>query len=258
MWEQLKQKDRCKTSRGHATISCISGKKGDECLPRAWWCPRRNHLSSLLRVGSSGGDHSSPSSLTAFVITRMSSSSTLSLALRKADDAKRASFSSGSLFGLCVESLAEHFTEALKSLDLMCHIKRCDTSSLSAPALLLLPVAPGLRRLSRQLNQRQPPRSPDLLRVNAHARHDATPSWSAKDPGPRLPWIRRLRCPPDQPGRKRRARVSLPLRKQPLMCLSTPRLMLGAEESVILGPHSGLNKTHIFSKKRATIFFCLP
>ncbi len=44
-------------------------------------------------------------------------------------------------------------------------LKRCDTSSLSAPALLLLPVAPGLRRLSRQLNQCQQPLSPDLLRA---------------------------------------------------------------------------------------------
>ncbi len=36
----------------------------------------------------------------------------------------------------------------------------CDTSSLSAPALPLLPVAPDLRWLSRQLNQRQPPPEP--------------------------------------------------------------------------------------------------
>ncbi len=85
---------------------------------------------------------------------------------------------------------------------------RCNTSSISAPAFPLLPVAPDLHQLSRQLNQRQPPRNPDLLRVGeiegAHARHDATPSRSAKAPGPRLPWIRRLRNPPEQPGRKRR------------------------------------------------------
>ncbi len=31
--------------------------------------PGRNHSSSLLRDGSLGGDHSSPSSLTAFVMT---------------------------------------------------------------------------------------------------------------------------------------------------------------------------------------------
>ncbi len=52
--------------------------------------PEENHSSSLLRDGSSGRDHSSPSSLTAFVIMRMSSSSALSLALREADDGKRA------------------------------------------------------------------------------------------------------------------------------------------------------------------------
>ncbi len=36
------------------------------------------------------GDHSSPSSLTAFVMIRMSSSSALSLALREEDNGKRA------------------------------------------------------------------------------------------------------------------------------------------------------------------------
>ncbi len=108
-----------------------------------------------------------------------------------------APFSSGSLFGPAVG-------RAL--LNVSRRLKRCNTSSLSTPALLLLPVAPGLRRLRRQLNQRQPPRSPDLLMIGeiegVHARHDAAPSWSAKDPGPRSPWIRRLRSPPDQPGKK--------------------------------------------------------
>ncbi len=70
--------------------SCTSEKKGNECRRRALWRPGRKHLFSLLRDGSSGRDHSSPSSLTAFVIMRMSSSSALSLALREADDGKRA------------------------------------------------------------------------------------------------------------------------------------------------------------------------
>ncbi len=70
--------------------SCTSEKKGNERRRRAWWRPGRKHLFSLLRDGSSGRDHSSPSSLTASVITRMSSSSALSLALREADDSKRA------------------------------------------------------------------------------------------------------------------------------------------------------------------------
>ncbi len=121
---------------------------------------------------------------------------------------------------------------------------QCNTSSLSATELLLLPVAPGLRRLSRQLNQRQPPLSPDLLRVGeidgAHTRDNATPSRSAKDPVPRSPWIRRFRSPPDQPGRKRRGpslATAGPPRKQPLMYLSPPRLTLGGEESVFMDPH---------------------
>ncbi len=146
--------------------------------------------------------------------------------------------SSGSLFGPAVEGFAEHFTEALKSYQVM------RQSSLSAPSLLLLPIAPSLHRLSRQLNQRQPPLIPDLLRVGeiegTHARHDTTPSRSAKYPGPRLPWFQRIRTPPDQPDRKRRgpslATTGQP-RKQPLMCLSPPRFILGAEESVFLVPH---------------------
>ncbi len=87
----------------------------------------------------------------------------------------------------CLDQLWRALLNASRRL--WSHLRRCDTSSLSAPALLLLPIAPNLRRLRRQLNQRQPPRSPDLLRVGeiegAHARHDATPSRSAKDPGPR-------------------------------------------------------------------------
>ncbi len=43
------------------------------CWRGAWWRPGRNHSPSLLRDGSSGGDHSSLSSLTAFVMIRMSS-----------------------------------------------------------------------------------------------------------------------------------------------------------------------------------------
>ncbi len=137
--------------------------------------------------------------------------------------------SSGSLFELWRALL--NASRRLRS-----RLRRCDTSSLNAPALPLLPVAPDLRRLSRQLNQHQPPRSPDLLRVGeiegAHARHDATPSRSAKDPGPKSPWIRRLRNPPEQPGRKRRGpslATSGQPRKQPVSCLSPPHLALGAE-----------------------------
>ncbi len=139
----------------------------------------------------------------------------------------------------CLDQLWRALLNASRRL--RSRLKRCDTSSLSAPALLLLPVASGLRRLSRQLNQRQPPLSPDLLRASeiegAHARHGATHSRSAKDPGPRSPWIRRLRCPPDQLGRKRGGpslATAGPPRKQPLIYLLPPCLTLGAEESVFL------------------------
>ncbi len=74
----------------------------------------------------------------------------------------------------------------------------------------------------------------------AHARHNTTPSQSAKYPGPRSPWIQHLRSPPDQPDRKRRSpnlATAGPPCKQPLMCLLPPRLTLGAEESVFLVPH---------------------
>ncbi len=123
---------------------------------------------------------------------------------------------------------------------LISRLRRCDNSSLKAPALPLLPVAPYQCRLSRQLNQRQPPWSPDLRRIGeiegAHTRHDATLSRSAKDPTPRSPWIQCLRNPPEQPGRKRRGpslATAGPPRKQPLLCLSPPRLVL----SVFMDPH---------------------
>ncbi len=82
MWEQRNQKNGCETSSvryNFLSSSWTSGKKGDERWRSAWWRPGRNHSSSLLRDGSSGADHSIPSSLTAFVITQMSSSSLLIL-----------------------------------------------------------------------------------------------------------------------------------------------------------------------------------
>ncbi len=57
---------------------------------------------------------------------------------------------------------------------------------------------------------------------------------------PRSPWIRYLRSPPNQPGRKRRGpslATVRPPQKQPRMCLLPTRLALGAEESVFLVPH---------------------
>ncbi len=104
--------------------------------------------------------------------------------------------------------------------------------------------APDLRRLSRQLNKHQPPQSPNLLKVGeiegTNARRNATLSRSTKDPGPRSPWTRCLRNPPQQPGRKRRGpslATTGPPRKQPLLYISPPPLVLGTEESVFMDPH---------------------
>ncbi len=145
--------------------------------------------------------------------------------------------SSGNLFGSAVEGFAKRFTDAQKSSQAMRHF-------LPKLALLLLPVALNLRRLRRQLSQSQPLLSSDLLGIGGiegvHARHNATPSRSTKDPGTRSTWIRHLRSPPDQQGRKRRSpslATAGPPRKLPLMCLLQPRSALGAEESMLLVPH---------------------
>ncbi len=146
--------------------------------------------------------------------------------------------SSGSLFGQLWRVLLN------ASRRLRSHLRQCNTSSLNAPALTLLQVTPDLRRLSRQLNQRQAPRSPDLLKIGeiegARARHNAAPSRSAKDPSPRSPWVWHLSNLPEQPGRKRRGpslATTGPPSKQALLCLSAPHLELGAEEILFIHPH---------------------
>ncbi len=63
----------------------------------------------------------------------------------------------------CLDQLWRALLNASRRL--RSHLRLCDTSSLNAPALPLLPVALDLHRLSRQLNQRQPPWSPDLRRI---------------------------------------------------------------------------------------------
>ncbi len=119
-------------------------------------------------------------------------------------------------------------------------LKRCNTYSLNAPALLHLPVAPNPRRFSRQPNQHQPPRSPDLRTrgeiEGAYARQDTTTSLCAKDPGPRLPWIQCLRSLPDQPGRNRRG-PSLTTAGPPANGLSCLSHHLAEEKNVFLVPH---------------------
>ncbi len=66
------------------------------------------------------------------------------------------------------------------------------------------------------------------------------------------------------------SRYSWTTRKQSLLCLSPPRLALGAEESVFMDPHGPTiaprcptaviadKIKHKYFKKRAKIFFCLP
>ncbi len=124
--------------------------------------------------------------------------------------------SSGSLFGPAVKS------------------SQCDTSSLSAPALSLHPVTPDLRRLSRQLNQRQPPQSTDLLRVSSRsALRYPFPAQECLGSGTSEILL-------NSQAERREARVSLLLdhpAKQPLLCLLLPRLVLCAEESVFMDPH---------------------
>ncbi len=160
-----------------------------------------------------------------------------------------------------MEGFAERFKEAQKSS------RRCDFSSLNLPALPLLPVAPDLDRLSRQLNQRQPPQGPDLQRIDeiegAHAWHDATLSRSVKDPCPRSSWFRRLRNPPEQPGRKRRGpslATAGPILQAAFIVFLAALLIAGRREKCVHGSSwanysaqvsdrcdNGQNKTHTFS-----------
>ncbi len=149
------------------------------------------------------------------------------------------------------------------------HLKRCDTSSKNAPSLLLLPVALYLCRLSSQLSQRQPLLSPDLIKFGriegVHAHQDATPSRSTMEPGPRSP-IRRLRSPPNQPGRKKEEGSESHYHRTTPQEVSNVRLVTtlsaGCKRKCVIGSpqahfsawasnrcDSGQNKTHIFSKR---------
>ncbi len=128
----------------------------------------------------------------------------------------------------CQEACLDQLWRALQNASrrLRSRLKRCNTSSRNAPALLLLPVAPDLRQLSRQPNQCRPPLSLNLKKVDRiegpQVQQDATPSRSVKDHDPRSHGIQRLKNPLDQLGRKKRG-LSLattgPPCKQPLMCL---------------------------------------
>ncbi len=152
--------------------------------------------------------------------------------------------SSGSLFGPAVESFAERFTEAQKSSQAMQHFLPKRT------ALLLLPVTLNLRRLSSQLSQRQLILSPDLIKLGriegVHARQDATPSRSAKNPGPRSPWIQRwISLPPDHPASSLVTSLSTGCRGK--CVIGSPRAHFSTRASNRCD--SGQNKTHTFSKR---------
>ncbi len=67
------------------------------------------------------------------------------------------------------------------SRKLRSHLRQCDTSSLNASALPLLLVTPDLRRLSRQLNQCQLPRSPELQRIGTMLPFPEAPRTPAQD-----------------------------------------------------------------------------
>ncbi len=65
------------------------GEEGGRALAGGFIAPLEKTLVQPAARWLLSGDHSSPSSLTAFVMMWMSSSSTLSLALREEDDSKR-------------------------------------------------------------------------------------------------------------------------------------------------------------------------
>ncbi len=104
--------------------------------------------------------------------------------------------SSGSLFGPDVEGFSERFTEAQKSSQAMRHFLPKRTSSSAGSSC---PRPASTQQTAKPMPATPEPRPPE----GAHTWQDATPSRSTKDPGPRSPWLQRLRSPPDQPGRKK-------------------------------------------------------
>ncbi len=92
MWEQVKQKFGCET-RGGVPQYCEliwTSVEGERALAGGLKAAPWETLVQLAARWLLHGGHSSPSSLIAFVMTQLSSSSALSLALREEDDGKRA------------------------------------------------------------------------------------------------------------------------------------------------------------------------
>ncbi len=144
--------------------------------------------------------------------------------------------SSGSLFGPAVEGFAERFTEAQKSSQMMRHFLPKCTSSSSASSCP--------RHAPTQQTAKPTPTTPepDLLRVSkiesAHARHDANPSRSAKEPQPKIA----LDPAPQKSSWTARQKEEGP---ESRYCWTTPQAassvslaaMLSTEESVFMDPH---------------------
>ncbi len=246
-----------KKQRGRGFEQPVTSELMTAQCPRASPSPQREHspvlftqhdqrpsaaASDMILFGVSDNELDDSLSLAASDAEELSGSVTdpallLHLKMKEADKVPflDAPVSSGSLFGPAVEGFAGLFTEAQKSSQAMRHFLPKRTSSSTASSC---PRPAPTQQIAKPMPATP---EPDLLRVGeiegAHARHDATPSRSAKDPGPKSPWVQRLRSPLDQPGRKRRGpslATAGPPCKQPLMCLSPPRLTLGAEESEFL------------------------
>ncbi len=125
--------------------------------------------------------------------------------------------------------------------------------------------------------ERETPLSPDLIRIgrieSVHVWHDATPSRSTKDPGPRSPRIRCLKSPPDQPGRKRRGPESRFRWTTPQAVFNVPLVILfsaGCRGKCVIGSPRVLFSArasnrcdssqikHVHFQKENKYIFCLP
>ncbi len=105
--------------------------------------------------------------------------------------------SSGSLFGPAVEGFAERFTETQKSSQAMRYFLPKRTSSSSASSC---PRLAPTQQTAKPKPTASEPRPPEGRRDRGRSRSARCYPFQFL----RSPWIRRLRNPPEQPGRKRR------------------------------------------------------
>ncbi len=140
--------------------------------------------------------------------------------------------SSGSLFLPAVESFAEHFTEAQKSSRAMQDflLKRTNSSSVSSR-----PRPAPTQQTAKPTPTDPEPRPPQDRRD----RRRTCSAWCYPFPKRQLPRLKIALDPAPQKSswtaRQKEEEPSLatagPPRKQPLLCLSLPRLAIGTEES---------------------------